>query len=125
MIIMDTAAKAGGVAVGDGQARDGDDFTRSDVKYGTLLVAIYRKVLSTGPEIVMLLSTSSSPAVNPIVPVTAKLIMSPLFASASAWRNEPGPLSSVLVTVMTIGVGDGVPDGVGLAAEVEACVIGI
>jgi hypothetical protein len=37
---MDTTAKSGGVAVGDGQVRDGDGFTRSDVKYGTLGIAI-------------------------------------------------------------------------------------
>jgi len=30
----------------------------------------------------------------------SKLIVSPLTASASAWRNEPGPLSLVLVTVI-------------------------
>jgi predicted membrane protein len=35
-----------------------------------------------------------------MVPVTAKVIVSPSFAMASAWRNEPGPLSFVLVTVM-------------------------
>ena len=53
-----------------------------------------------GPEMVMLLLMKSSSLVNPIVPVTAKIIVSPSFASASAWRNEPGPLSLVLVTVM-------------------------
>ena len=52
------------------------------------------------------------------MPVTAKSIVSPSFESASAWRNEPGPLSFVLVTVMTIGVGDGVPERVGLAGGV-------
>ena len=36
------------------------------------------------------------------------MIVSPLLASASAWRNEPGPLSLVLVTLVvgvTVGVG--------------------
>ena len=51
---------------------------------------------------VMLLSTSNSPLVKPIVPVMAKLIISPSLASASAWRNEPGPLSFVLVTVIVV-----------------------
>src|SRR6266545_1010201 len=53
-----------------------------------------------GPEMVMFLSTSSSPLVNTIVPDTAKVIVSPSFAVASAWRNEPAPLSLVFVTVM-------------------------
>ncbi|PYL74257.1 MAG: hypothetical protein DMF26_11630 [Verrucomicrobia bacterium] len=35
-----------------------------------------------------------------MVPVTAKVIVSPSFAMASAWRSEPAPLSFVLVTVM-------------------------
>ena len=35
-----------------------------------------------GPEIVMLLATNNSPLVNPIVPVTAKPIVSPSFASS-------------------------------------------
>jgi len=37
-----------------------------------------------GPEIVMFLATNSSLLVNAIVPVTAKLIVSPSLASASA-----------------------------------------
>src|SRR5437762_1248440 len=51
---------------------------------------------------VILVSTSNSPLVRPIVPVTAKSIVSPSLASASTWRNEPGPLSLVLVTVMVL-----------------------
>ena len=53
-----------------------------------------------GPEMVMLLLMKSSSLVNPIVPVTANSIVSPSFASVSAWRSEPGPLSFVFVTVM-------------------------
>ena len=53
-----------------------------------------------GPLIVMFLSITSSPLVKLIVPVTANSIVSPSFASASAWRNEPDPLSFRLVTVM-------------------------
>ena len=45
MIVMDAATKAAGIAVDNGQARNGDGFTRSDVKYGTLRVAINRQVL--------------------------------------------------------------------------------
>src|ERR1051326_3286711 len=55
-----------------------------------------------GPLIVMFLSITSSPLVKLMVPFTPKLIVSPSFASASAWRNEPGPLSFRLVTVMML-----------------------
>jgi hypothetical protein len=55
-----------------------------------------------GPEIVTLLSTSNSPLVSPIVPVTVKVIVSPSFASASAWRSEPGSVSFVFVTVIVV-----------------------
>jgi len=47
MIVMNTAAKSGGVAVDDSQAGNGHGFTRRDVKHGTLCVAIHRKVLSS------------------------------------------------------------------------------
>ena len=39
-------------------------------------------------------------------------MMSPLLASASAWRSEPGPLSFVLVTLVV-----GVAVGVGVAQD--------
>jgi hypothetical protein len=58
------------------------------------------RLAAPGPEMVILLSTSSSPLVKPMVPVTAKVIVSPSFAMASACRNEPAPLSFVFVTVM-------------------------
>src|SRR5262245_2811401 len=69
-----------------------------------------------GPEIVTFLATNNSPLVNPIVPVTAKPIMSPSFASASGWRSEPGPLSFVLVTII-VGVGEGVGVGDGYCPQ--------
>src|SRR5438067_5723456 len=53
-----------------------------------------------GPFIVTLLLTSNFPLVSvitPLIPVAS--IVSPSFASASAWRSEPGPLSLVLVTI--------------------------
>src|SRR5438128_8559599 len=53
-----------------------------------------------GPLMVMFLLITSSPLVRLMVPVTANAIVSPSFAIASAWRNEPGPLSLVLVTVI-------------------------
>src|SRR5262245_38657400 len=55
-----------------------------------------------GPLMVRFLLTTSSPLVNVIVAgvATEKLIVSPGLASAIAWRNEPAPLSLVLVTVM-------------------------
>src|SRR5215831_8098787 len=52
----------------------------------------------------MLLSITSSSLVNAMVcpfSDTSKFIVSPSLASASAWRSEPGPLSLVLVTVIT------------------------
>ncbi|PYL25158.1 MAG: hypothetical protein DMF44_03075 [Verrucomicrobia bacterium] len=64
------------------------------------LLPLTARFSAPGPETVMLLSTSSSPLVSPIVPVTANSIVSPSFASVSAWRSEPGPLSFVFVTVM-------------------------
>ena len=51
---------------------------------------------------VTFLSTNNSPPVRLIVPATAKLMVSPSFALASACRNEPGPLSFVLVTVIVV-----------------------
>src|SRR5256886_15644248 len=48
----------------------------------------------------MLLSTSSSPLVRIIVPLTAKVIVSPSLAITSALRSDPGPPSFVFVTTM-------------------------
>src|SRR5438874_11063761 len=59
-----------------------------------------------GPLMVMFLLIISSPLVRPMMPVTAKVIVSPSFASASACRNEPGPPSLVLVTVMMFASAD-------------------
>src|SRR5205085_1896731 len=75
---------------------------RPEPIWKTRLVALpfTARFAAPGPEMVMLVLTSSSPLVSPIVPVTAKLMVSPSLASASAWRNEPGPLSFVFVTVM-------------------------
>ena len=40
------------------------------------------------------------------------MTVSPLLVSASAWRNEPGPLSLVLVTLIVgVAVGVGVAQG--------------
>ncbi len=52
-----------------------------------------------GPEITKSLLISNSPLVNTIVPLTEKSIFSPGAAPAIAARNEPEPLSAVLVTV--------------------------
>jgi hypothetical protein len=70
------------------------------VKHTAVGVAIDRQAGSgrTGDRDALV--DEQSPLVKPIVPVTAKLIVSPSFASASAWRNEPAPLSLVLVTVI-------------------------
>src|SRR5436190_12604115 len=42
---------------------------------------------------------NNSPLVKVIRPLTAKVSVSPGVASAMAWRNEPGPLSAVVVTM--------------------------
>src|SRR5580765_5833108 len=57
----------------------------------------------------MFVSIASSPLVRLIVcPLSAgsKSIVSPLLASASAWRSEPSPPSFVFVTVMTAPCAD-------------------
>src|SRR6266511_1171742 len=66
-------------------------------KWNTRLVALpsTARLPAPGPSMVMFLSTSSSPLVNTMVPDTAKGMV-----AMSAWRNEPAPLSVVLVTVM-------------------------
>src|SRR6266508_419796 len=71
-------------------------------KWNTRLVALpsTARLPAPGPSMVMFLSTSSSPLVNTMVPDTAKVMVSPSLMSMSAWRNEPAPLSLVLVTVM-------------------------
>lgn len=60
------------------------------------------RLVSEWVSIVMLLSITSLSLISAIVPVTAKSIVSPSFTSTSAWRNEPGPLSFALVTVMVV-----------------------
>ena len=71
----------------------------------TRLVALpsTAKLAAPGPLIVTLLFTVKLPLVSVIGPVTAKLIVVPSSASASAWRSEPAPLSLVLVTVIVVG----------------------
>ena len=55
------------------------------------------------PLIVTLLSTSNCPVVSVMTPeIPIASIVSPSFASASAWRNEPGPLSLVLLTMTVV-----------------------
>jgi hypothetical protein len=41
-----------------------------------------------------------------MVPLTAKVMRSPSCATAIAWRNEPGPLSFVFVTVIVAACDD-------------------
>src|SRR5687767_2637214 len=69
----------------------------------TALPFTVRRALE-GPAIMRLFpgGTLSLPLVNVIVAgvVTEKSMVSPLLASAIAWRKEPVPLSLVLVTVM-------------------------
>jgi len=66
-----------------------------------------------GPLMVTFLSITSSSLVSPMFRpfrLESKMIVSPLCASASAWRNDPGPLSLVLVTlVVGVAVGVGLP----------------
>src|SRR6516225_4813534 len=68
-----------------------------------------------GPLMVMFLSITSSEVVSPMFrpfSIESNWMVSPLLASASAWRNEPGPLSLVLVTLVV-----GVAVGVGVAQD--------
>ena len=53
--------------------------------------------------VMLLVMTSSAVVSVTIFTEGSKLIVSPSWASASAWRSEPGPLSFVLVTVMYVG----------------------
>jgi hypothetical protein len=50
----------------------------------------------------LLVMTSSAVVSVTMFTEGSKLIVSPSFASASAWRSEPGPLSFPLVTVMVV-----------------------
>src|SRR5206468_991770 len=59
------------------------------------------KRLAPGPVMVRFLSITNSPLVRvTVVTLGAKLIVSPGEASRIACRNDPGPLSLMLVTVM-------------------------
>jgi hypothetical protein len=75
-------------------------------------------VFGPGPFIVTFSSITSSALVNVMLcpcRAVAKLMLSPSWASASAWRNEPGPSSLVFVTVMAgNGRGGGVGGGLGV-----------
>src|SRR5436190_7582753 len=57
-----------------------------------------------GPVITRFLLIDSSPLVKVIAPVTEKSIVSPEVAAAIALRNEPGPLSVVVVTVIVAAI---------------------
>ena len=54
--------------------------------------------LAPGPAMVRFVVITSSPLLNAITPLTAKVTVSPGAAVAIASRSEPGPLSSVVVT---------------------------
>src|SRR4029079_6681990 len=45
VVIVDTSFAFAGIAVGDSQPGNGDGLTRSDVKHGTFLIVIDRKIL--------------------------------------------------------------------------------
>ena len=72
----------------------------------------------------IILSTSNSPLVRPIVPVIENMIVYPSPASAKAWRNEPGPLSLVLVTMIVKGRGGGVGRGRGVGCGLCTDLVG-
>src|SRR5438309_7346984 len=76
------------------------------------------KRLAPGPVIVRFLSITNSPLVRvTVVTLGAKVIVLPGEVSRIACRNDPGPLSFVLVTThppvhgVGAGVGVGIPDG--------------
>jgi hypothetical protein len=69
----------------------------------TRLEALPSTASSSAPAalIVTLLSTNNSPLVRVMTPeMLVASIVSPSFASRSAWRKEPGPLSLVLLTMI-------------------------
>jgi hypothetical protein len=77
-------------------------------KWNTRLAALplTAKLVTPGPRMVTLLVISSSPVVSVMVPeTTVASIVSPSAAQANAPRNEPGPLSAVVVTVVLQGGG--------------------
>src|SRR5437667_6816843 len=78
-----------------------------------------------GPLIVMFLLITSSPLVRLIAPVTANVIVSPSFEPASAWRNEPGPLSLVLVTGMMAAPAGTVPQQRSIATIAASLRLGL
>ena len=53
-----------------------------------------------GPFSVSAFEIAISPPVNVMTPLTANSIVSPGPASATAWRNDPGPLSAVSLTTI-------------------------
>src|SRR6478672_8246302 len=80
------------------------------------------KLFGPGPLMLTILFTTSSPLASVIVcPLSeeSKLIASSLWASASACRNEPGPLSRLLVTVMVAASALGKPSRVPAIASAE------
>ena len=75
-------------------------------------LASIAKLLGRGPLMLKILFTTSSPLASVIVCPSSegsKLITSSLWASASACRNEPGPLSRLLVTVIVAASALGKP----------------
>src|SRR6266581_5139563 len=77
------------------------------------------KISGPGPFMVTFLSITSSALVNVMVcpwRAAAKSMRSPSSASASAWRNERGPLSWVL---MTVRGGNGRGCGVGRGLRMD------
>ena len=66
------------------------------------LLPLTARTAGPGPRMVIFLTTASSPPVSVMVPVTfvAKVMTSPLPAGTMAARNEPGPLSARVATVL-------------------------
>src|SRR5262249_30199993 len=71
------------------------------------MLASIAKTSAPGPLMVSALLTSNAPLVRLITPETpVASIVSPLFATASASRNDPAPLSFVLVTGIIFATAD-------------------
>ena len=79
---------------------DAEKLVGNPIRGGSVLLTLSEP--GPGPLMVVAWVMAISPVVSVMVAgyVRLKSIVSPSLAIASAWRNEPAPLSLVFVTVM-------------------------
>jgi hypothetical protein len=101
ILIVDAATGGAGVAIPDREVRNRNGRTLAIWKTRPAVLPSTASTSAPAPLMVTLLSTSNTPLVSVMTPeMPAASIVSPSFASTSAWRSEPGPLSLVLLTMM-------------------------